>query len=77
MIEQAAFATLIFLNLWQFWFWGRHTSRLIDKLMSRNYAEYKQVEQSGSSPGEPRTQHADQVKDDDVLKELNGMLGGM
>lgn len=68
---------LLGLNVFQLVFWSRQTGRLIDKLMSRNYAEYKQVEHLASSPN-GQTQQAMSLRGDDpVLSELNGMLGGM
>jgi len=64
------------LNIWQHWFWSRYSGRLIDKLMSRNYAEYKQVEQSVSSPNVPNSNQEQDPIHDPILDELNGILGG-
>jgi len=63
---------LVILNVLQFVFWTWQINKLVDKLMSRNYAEYasvtKPVETSMSSVQLP-------VKDDDdVLQDLNRML---
>lgn len=70
--------SLIALNVWQHWFWSRYSGRLIDKLMSRNYAEYKQVEQSVTSHNIPNSQKYEfDSSNEEVLKELNGMLGGI
>lgn len=68
---------LLGLNVFQLVFWSRQTGRLIDKLMSRNYAEYKQVEHLAPSPNSQIQQALSPRGDDPVLSELNGMLGGM
>lgn len=70
-------ALLVGLNVWQHWYWSNTTSRLIDKLMSRNYAEYKQVEQSIASPKKPNSYQELDPSNDQILNELNGMLGGL
>ncbi len=64
------------LNIWQHWFWTRNCGQLIDKLMSRNYAEYKSVEQSVSSPNVPNSHQDHDPTNDQILNELNGILGG-
>lgn len=77
MLEVSIIILLATLNVWQHWFWSRYSGRLIDKLMSRNYAEYKQVEQSVSSPTLPNShQETTDPTNDQILRELNGMLGG-
>src|ERR1700743_917258 len=38
---------LLILNVFQILFWGRQVQVLVDKLMSRNYAEYVQTNVSG------------------------------
>lgn len=72
----AVIACLCGLLVWQHWFWSKYTGHLIDKLMSRNYAEYKQVEHFSPLPNSAKTQ-APIVSDDVVLNELNSMLGGV
>jgi len=66
---------LVGLNLFQFWFWSKQNSRLVDKLMSRNYAEYVQAQ--GLLKPLPMSivdSAEDDISDDDILNELNGML---
>ena len=72
MDTQTIVLGLVILNVLQFVFWTWQINKLVDKLMSRNYAEYvsvtKPVETSMSSVQLP-------VKDDDdVLQDLNRML---
>jgi hypothetical protein len=58
------------LNVFQFFFWSLEVHRLIDKLMSKNYAEYISVKK----PQLPVVfeQDPDSIDEQDVLKELNG-----
>lgn len=63
------------LNLFQFIFWSRQVHGLIDKLMSRNYAEYVASKAYKPSQKSSPTASSD-VPDDMVLNELNGLLGG-
>jgi hypothetical protein len=69
-------ATLAGLNVFQLVYWSRLQSRLVDKLMSRNYAEYVQLSKPPPSPGLAVTlpDHA-AVEEQDVLSTLNRMLG--
>jgi len=66
---------LLVLNVIQIFLWGKLTHLLVDKLMSRNYAEWVQANVSAKVeakgfvlPSDEETEHAD------VLQELNGML---
>lgn len=45
---------LLVLNIYQFRYWSKQNQALVDKLMSRNYAEYAQTEKFVSNY-EPRT----------------------
>lgn len=60
------------LNIAQFAFWSYQNQKLVDKLMSRNYAEY--VQASGFKPEPKQTIQIPPDNNEDVLKELNGML---
>ncbi len=63
---------LVILNIAQLVFWSRQVQKLVDKLMSRNYAEYVQV----NNPPLPTViVEDDLVEETDVLNELNGMIG--
>ena len=65
--------TLLGLNVFQLVYWSRQTHKLIDKVMSRNYAEYVQI----TTPPLPTVKVEDDslIEEKDVLKELNGMFG--
>lgn len=70
-------ALLLLANVLQFVFWGRQVRALVDRLMSRNYAEYAhyQVNQNRS---ENRKKSPEQdPSDDEVLAELNQRLLGV
>lgn len=63
---------LLGLNIFQSVYWSRQVQKLVDKLMSRNYAEYVQV----TKPILPTVRLDDASVDEaDVLDELNGMIG--
>lgn len=70
---------LIALNAFQLWIWWREIHRLIDKVMSRNYAEYV-TSQKFSRPDLPQgpeflaQENSDQNEEQDLLRELNGMI---
>lgn len=68
---------LIALNSFTIWFYQRQVQTLIDKTLSRNYAEYvqsKNLEQADHFPN-GSTQEKPHVEDDQVLAELNSILG--
>lgn len=50
MTDQALIFVLFLLNIAQFIFWSSQNQKLVNKLMSRNYHEYEQV----NKPPEPR-----------------------
>lgn len=63
---------LLALNAFQLVYWSRQTHKLVDKLMSRNYAEYVQAQ----NPPLPRVRLDDNlVEEHEILDELNGMVG--
>ena len=67
---------LLALNAWQFWFWSRETQKLIDKLMSRNYADYAQSSKLKTElPQSIVLPREDQVSEQDVLNEVNRNFG--
>ena len=65
--------SLLGLNIFQLIYWSRETHRLIDKVMSKNYAEYVQSEKFKADLPQPRKIDTSEISDDDVLRELNGM----
>lgn len=75
--ELIVIVILSFLNVFQLLFWSIQNRKLIDRLMSRNYAEYVQAEHLvKASPTEYQTQ-TPQFIEDPELNELNARLGGM
>lgn len=45
-MQELVIALLCALIVYQQWFWARQNQRLVDKVMSRNYAEYHAVQQA-------------------------------
>lgn len=58
------------LNIFQYFFWTWQVHKLIDKIMSRNFAEYVQA----TKPLEPDAPKVQLPEDEDILKDLNRML---
>lgn len=74
-VDLTAILLLFTLNLIQFFFWSRKVSELIDKLMSRNYAEYVQTQSLKEPiPDKIVLPTIDETEEQDILNELNGML---
>ena len=62
------------LNAFQLLYWSWQTHKLVNKLMSRNYAEYNYVKAPLASV--PKTQDFESVnQNEEVLQELNAMIG--
>lgn len=61
-------------NIVQFIFWSLHTHKLVNKIMSRNFAEYNQIVYP--EPLQPREiiDFSSAKEEEDILNELNGML---
>lgn len=73
-----AIAVLAILNVFQLIYWSRQTQKLIDKLMSRNYAEYEQAKlQKHVLPRVDDTESDSEVFMDDDLKTLNNTMAGL
>lgn len=76
MIESLIGVVLVLggLNVYQFIFWSSQVNKLLNKLMSRNYAEYVSAEKY--TPPEPKkiTLDPDLSEETEILTELNGML---
>ncbi len=69
---------LVGLNIAVIIFYQRQINGLVDRLMSRNYAEYVQsraLEQADHFPKKGSTQEEPSISDDPVLNELNNTLG--
>ena len=75
MTITAAYAALvivlILLNIAQFFFWSRQVQRLVDKLMSRNYAEYHQLQ----NPPEKMQPSGITIPLADVRQDLGALEG--
>jgi len=67
---------LIGLNIYQGWFFSNQIQTLVDKVMSRDFAEYNLIKEG---PQEKILKSHDEYEEDieerDILKELNGMIG--
>lgn len=59
------------LLVWQQFFWMRHTQKLVDKLMSRDFADYKQ--QTTPRPVVPRGTPIEQPDEDMGVMEQIGL----
>lgn len=62
------------LNLIQFFFWSFQVHRLVNKLMSKDFAEYNAIVK-GPPERTPQVVDFDSVvEEQDILKELNSLL---
>lgn len=62
------------LNVAQFFFWSMQVHRLVNKLMSKNFAEYNAII-SGPEPVAPRPPDLEaEHEEQEILKELNSMV---
>jgi hypothetical protein len=61
---------LLGFNIFQYFFWTWQVHKLIDKMMSRNFAEYVQA----TKPLEPDAPKVQLPEEEDILKDLNRML---
>lgn len=77
-LEWGMILALVGANLFQTLYWSRMTHKLIDKLMSRNYAEYVQVEKlKHDLPHAEQTSLKEPDQDDDEdLERLNRTISG-
>lgn len=69
---------LLGLNLFQLIYWSRQVQKLVDKLMSKNYAEFVQVENLKSPQPNHRKdvdQELENVHEEQaILDQLNSMV---
>lgn len=61
------------LNVFQFCFWGYQVHVLVNKAMSRDFAEYKFVKNGPALEQAPKDD-ADDFEEMSILNELNGLL---
>ena len=73
-MAELVIASLVGLNVFQLYYWSRVTHKLIDKLMSRNYAEYVSIEKSTDQSDKLPLRIETETDDESVLNELNGMI---
>lgn len=73
MIEKVA-AGLALANLLQLLFWSYQVQKLINKLMSRNFAEYNQLVNATDSKEAELTTGEHLGEDHDALDELNALI---
>lgn len=64
---------LLALNVFQMFFWGYQCQRLINKIMSRNYAEYNQIVNPPKAVEKIGPDVDDQINQE-ILNELNGLF---
>jgi hypothetical protein len=67
---------LIMLNVITILFYQKQVNALVDKVMCKNYPEFvqsKNLEQGAHFPNEA-TQEIEQVKEDELLRELNSII---
>ncbi len=65
---------LIALNIFQFLFWGWQCQKLVDKLMCKDLAEYKQITEPPKPPVIKEEDPAEIFEEQSILNELNGQL---
>jgi hypothetical protein len=77
-MEIAVYLTIVVLaglNICQYLFWSRQVNQLLNKLMSRNYAEYVSIEKEIASPPQVKMDLDPAIDEEkEILSELNGML---
>lgn len=73
--EHMLISVLSALNIVQLIYWGYHCHTLINKLMSRNFAEYDLVKKGPAKVNqfEALDEEAEQ-ENQSILSELNGLL---
>ena len=64
------------MNVYQFWHWSKQIQSLVDKLMSRNYAEYVQTQAIAQPPSlSVKLPSEEEDEEEAILRELNGVFG--
>lgn len=76
MADLIAIGLLAGLNVFQFIFWSVQNQRLVDKLMSRDFAEYNHVKSGPPPRVEPRLDLESVAEEQAILAEINGFVGG-
>ncbi len=75
-MEAVILIGLLGLNIFQAIYWSRTTNQLIDKLMSRNYAEYAQIQSTRNHAQTDgiRLPDESETQEEEILNEINGLL---
>lgn len=75
-IEFIGFIAMTALNIIQFIFWSWQNQRLVNKLMSRNFAEYDYVihKPKEDSKIKSHREYESELEEQEILSELNGLL---
>ncbi len=76
MILELLALALGFVTVFQTIYWSRQVHKLIDKLMSRNYAEYVHTLKSQADLPGPEISKDESEADDD-LDQLNRVMAGI
>ncbi len=79
-MHEYVIAVLAVMNVAQLIFWAIYTHKLINKLMSKNFAEYDLVTKGPKSPEKEVlsfSEYQDDLEEKEILAELNGQLGVM
>ena len=63
---------LVGIILIQHLFWTYQTHKLIDKLMSKNFAEYHMIKNPAKIE---KPKELDPIEEKELLQQINGMLG--
>ncbi len=70
-----AFMTLALLNVIQLVVWSVVTQRLVNKLMSKNYAEYDLIKNGPPIDDKPSVRdYHEELEEREILEELNGLF---
>ncbi len=80
MIENVLLSLLVvsmLLNVCQTIYWSRQVQKLIDKLMSRNYADYSYTQLQAKAPQLPVASQLEENIPDTDLDTLNQVMTGL
>lgn len=73
-MSEVLIASLLLLNVFQMLFWGYQCQRLINKIMSRSYAEYHQIVNPPKEDAPKLKSVDDSLEEQHILAELNGLF---
>ncbi len=73
-LEHVMILCLSILNAVQLLFWTWQIHKLVNKLMCRDFAEYKAVKRGPGPVGVPYVDETSVIQEQEILNELNGMI---